>query len=156
MNVGEGANPKRGQPDEGSAWEDCVKYGFIAMGGGESWISKSRKPSAGDHLFAYLNKHGYVGYSEIVAPAVPFKDFIPTGESQTLMQLALTADVMRERMQNPKEWDMCVGVRWIKTFDRRRGIKGCRVYPGTLCELRKKNIIAILLQEFDPAKNLVV
>ena len=151
MNVGEGANPRREQPDEGRAWEDCVKYGFMAMGGGESWINQARKPAVGEHLFAYLNTRGYVGYGEIVAMAKPFQDFVPLGERASLMHLDLRASVQHERMLDPATWDMCVGVRWIKALERQNAVCQHRYRLKALEPISSGPMLDELLENFQPA-----
>lgn len=155
MNVGEGLHTRPEQQDEIRDWDDCVRYGFMAMGNGEDWINKARKPAAGEYLFAYLNEFGYVGYAIIVEAAVPFKEFVPTGESKSLVHLTLEATATPERMQNPRNWDMCIRVRWIKTLERNHGVKGIWNYTGTLCELTKVSTVTALLEKFDPAQENV-
>lgn len=151
MNVGEGSNSLVDQPDEGRSWEDCVKYGFLAMGGGERWIENAGKPAVGEYVFAYLNRCGFVGYGEIVERAVPFKAFRPSGQVASLMDLPLTAAVQRHRMLDSSIWDMCIGIRWIATRDRSSGVKGIPLYPRTLCRVRKHDILQKLIESFRPS-----
>jgi len=150
MNVGEGANLKRQREDEGRSWEDCVKYGFVAVGGGEPWITKAGTPVEGDFLFAYVSKHGYVGYGQVVAQAVPFKDFVPIDHKESLLHLDLRANVQRERMQDQARWDMCVGVRWITTLEREHAVLASMARIQALCAFRQERTVDELLKAFEP------
>jgi|GEM_PF-993233 len=143
MNTGDSGNGHR-------SWEDCVKYGFMLAGGGKSWLDQVRKLKAGDKVFAYLSGHGYVGLGEVVAEAVPFKDFVPEGQTKPLPQLPLKADANQERNSDPEEWDECARVRWIRALPRERAVLMNRARNGTVNRIKQPDLVSELLRVFDP------
>lgn len=148
MNTGDGSN-------EGRSWEDCKKYGFMLAGGGKKWMDDARKLKVGDKIFAYLSGHGYVGLGEVTAEAIPFKGFVPQGQSKPLPQLPLTAEYQQERMSDPEEWDLCVAVKWTKAVPRSEGVLMSRARMGTLNRIRQFDLVADLLKVFAPTNTPV-
>ena len=143
MNTGDGSN-------EGRAWEDCKKYGFMLAGGGKRWIELVRKLRKGDQVFAYLTGHGYVGLGEVTAEAVPFKDFVPTGQHRTLMNLPLVAQPQSERLDDPERWDLCAAVKWIKAVNRDQAVLKKRGGRGTLYRIKQPDLVEELMVHFAP------
>ena len=99
-------------------------------------------------VFAYLSGHGYVGLGEVLAEAVPFKDFVPDGCSKSLLDLPLTAKVDHERMNNPDRCDWCAAVRWIHAVDRQDAILKERARRSTLERIRQPDLVVDLLKHF--------
>jgi hypothetical protein len=141
MNTGDGSG-------EGRCWEDCQRYSFLSMGGGERYIRDIKKLKVGAKVFAYLSKFGYVGLAEVTSIAVPFTQFVPAGQSKPLMELPLVAKIQTDRMHDPQRWDLCVGVRWIKSLDRRNAILMNRAKMGTLQRMMKPELVSELLGAF--------
>lgn len=144
MNTGDDTN-------EGRSWEDCRKYGFMLAGGGERWINFAKKLKVGDKVFAYKTEYGFVGLGVVTKEAVPFKDFVPEGQTKPLSQLPLTAKYQRERMNDPERWDLCAGVRWIKALPADDAVLKSRALRGTLNRIKQPDLVAELLRIFDPA-----
>jgi hypothetical protein len=136
--------------NNGRSWEDCRKYGFMLAGDGERWMNLMKKLKVGDKLFAYLKGRGYVGLGEVTAEAVPFKDFIPSGSSQALPEVPLTAQYQAERMTDPEHWDLCVAVRWINSLDRDEAVLMNRARQGTLSRIKQPQLVTELLKTFNP------
>lgn len=134
--------------DNGRSWEDCSKYGFMLMGGQETYIRKAKKLRQDDKLFAYLSGHGYVGYGIVTAEAVPFNDFRPAGHKERLADLPLTR-TEPERMSDPERWDLCIGIKWVKTLPRDAAVKD-NARNGTLSRFRQPDLVERLLKAFDP------
>ncbi len=145
MNTGDSPN---NTPEESRTWEDCKKYGFMVAGGGPKYIGFARRLKVRDKVFAYLSGHGYVGLGEVLAEAVPFKDFVPDGWSKSLLDLPLTAKVDHERMNNPDRCDWCAAVRWIHAVDRQDAILKERARRSTLERIRQPDLVAELLRHF--------
>jgi hypothetical protein len=143
MNTGDGSN-------EGRAWEDCKKYGFMIAGGGQPWIDAIRKLKVGDKFFAYLSGQGYVGLGEVVAEAIPQKDFVPPGQAKRLIDLPLTAKLQRDRLEDPDRCDWCAAVRWVRAFDRAQGVLRNRARRSTVEQIKKPDLVADLLRHFAP------
>ncbi len=145
MNTGDGGE------DGDRVWEDSKRYGFMRAGGGKRYVDAVRRLRVGDKVFAYLSGHGYVGLGEITAEAVPFKDFTPAGESSPLPALPLRAPAAsRERLEDPDKLDVCVAVKWLKAVDRDRGVLKNRAHLGTLCRIRRPDVVEELLRYFGP------
>jgi hypothetical protein len=142
MNTGDGSN-------EGRAWEDCKKYGFMLAGGGEPYISAIKKLKVGDKVFAYLSTKGYVGLGEVTAEAVPQQEFVPENQSKRLIELPLTSQLQRHRLENPQHCDWCVAVKWLAAVDRENGILRSRAYRSTLCQIRQHDLVEDLLRSFN-------
>lgn len=137
MNTGDGSA-------EGRSWEDCKKYGFMLAGGGAKYIGFARQLRVGDKVFAYLSGHGYVGLGEVVAEAVPFKDFVPAGQTETLLQLPLTGKVDHDRVDELDRCDWCAGIRWIHAVNRDRAVLKERARRKTLDRIRQPDLVAEL------------
>lgn len=140
MNVGD-------WPEGGRVWEDSKKYGFISAGYGEEFAQQAQKLKVGDKVFAYVDKCGYVGLGIVTAEGVPFKDFIPKGQTKKLFDLPMNAKPKVTRMKRKDTWDICVAVKWIKAVDREHGVKGS-YKRGTLCRIRQQAVVSSLLTHF--------
>jgi hypothetical protein len=140
MNVGE--YPK------GRSWEDCRKYGFMSAGGGPKWVAAVHRLPVGTKLFAYLSRHGYVGLGEVTAAAVPYRDFVPPGETKTLLELPLVGKVDPTIQDDPEKRDECVAIRWIKTLDRSEAVLASRALRGTVARIGQPDLVAELLRLF--------
>ena len=68
--------------ETGEAGRNFRRYGFVSAGGGPRWSSSLRKLQPGGKIYAYQKGRGYVGLGEVVAAAVPAKDFT-VGETGT-------------------------------------------------------------------------
>ena len=140
MNVGEW--------DEGSrVWEDSRKFGFLSAGYGEKYTAFALRLKIGDKVFAYLDKHGYVGLGIVTAEGVPFKNFIPKGQTKCLFDLPMTAKPTRSRMKSPSTWDICVAIKWLRAVNREQGVK-VSYQRGTVCKIRQPAVVASLLKHF--------
>jgi hypothetical protein len=91
MNVGEDAGG-------GRSWDDCRRYGFLSAGGTEQYQQYARTLRVRDKVFAYLSGHGYVGLGEVVAEAVPYREFVPDGEQRPSASAAGHDSVFARRL----------------------------------------------------------
>ena len=144
MNVGDD-----GGRNENRTWEDCRKYGFMTAGGGKTWIDAVRRLQPGAKVFAYSNGAGYVGLGEVLAAAVPQKDFIPPGKAERLIDLPTRAK-SSPHVDDPERCDWFVAVRWLSSVDRDQGVLKDRWRRGTVEQIRKPDLVADLLKYFDP------
>ena len=87
------------------SWEDCKKYGFMRAGGNADYQGFVRSLKVGYKVFAYLSGHGYVGLAEVIAEAVPEKDFVPPGQSRRLVDWPRTAAVS-EDVKDPEKTEL--------------------------------------------------
>lgn len=144
MNTGDGSN-------EGRAWEDCHDYGFMLAGGGQEWQDHARSLKVGDKVCAYLSGHGYVGIGEVIAEAVPQKDFVPHGQTKRLIDLPMKAKLQRERLNDPERCDWCVSVKWIFKVPRDAAVLKSRARPKTLQSINQADLVEDLMASFKAA-----
>lgn len=57
------------------SWSDNRKFGFMSAGGGPRFAKMMKNIIVGEHVYAYLNEHGYVGLGEVTSAAVPIAQF---------------------------------------------------------------------------------
>jgi hypothetical protein len=109
FNVGEGPNRN---------WDDCLKYGFLAAGGGRQWRDQIVDIAPGDVLVAYLKRHGYVGIGRVKRGARPYSEF-RIGR-KFLHDLGLKEPGMSTRAADPENCEYLIEVEWIKAFPREK------------------------------------
>ncbi len=138
VNVGEGAHRN---------WEDCLKYGFLAAGGGRVYSRPLERLSPGDKIYAYQKGAGYVGYGVVERAEVMAKDFQVKGKP--LLSLPLHANMAR--LGEPEEdAEHVVAVKWVKTFPIKEAktFKGMFANQNIVCKLRDEQTIEFLKREF--------
>lgn len=106
-NVGEG--PERN-------WDDYVKYGFIAAGGGARWRDAMLGFRPGDIVAAYLKRHGFVGVGRIAAEAKMARDVRMSGKP--LLQLKLACKHLGHDADDARVSEYVCLVDWLKTVGR--------------------------------------
>jgi uncharacterized protein len=96
---------------ERRSWEDCLKLGFLAAGGGAVWSDPLKTLNEGDLVMAYLKGKGYVGVGRVLEPAKPVLDFRLKGRPLT------KEDLKNEGLFNDcttENTEYLVKVDWIK------------------------------------------
>ena len=103
--------------DEGDwrSWEDFRRYGFVSAGGGPRWSSSLRKLQPGDKIYAYQKGRGYVGLGEVVAEAVPAKDFTVGEPGTPILDEDLSQPGLSRNRDDPETCEWLTAVRWIQT-----------------------------------------
>ena len=141
VNVGEG---------EHRNWDDNRRYGYISAGQGEKYSKPLRKLAVGDKLFAYMRGVGYVGYGEVVSPAVPIAEFTPPAFDQPLLKLELSARNAADNADDPAKAEWAVGIRWLQTFDRAeaRRFPGMFANQNIVCKLTDQQTLSFVFREF--------
>src|SRR5690606_32846830 len=100
----------------------------------------------GDRLFAYVNGCGYVGYGEVLAPAVPHRDFV-TAQGKRLVGLPLQRRPKREALEDESLLEYCVAVRWHRALDRSAAVK-LKPRRRVACRLSGPWLVEQLRQRF--------
>jgi hypothetical protein len=140
MNVGQhGGNDAR-------AWEDCRKYEFLSAGGNETYQGYVKNRQVGDKVFAYLSGHGYVGLGEVVGAPVPYRDFVPVGQTKLLRELPTTATKRPEQYNDLSRCDWCVPVRWIKAVGRDEAVLQTRFRRQTFQPIKQQDLVDQLIR----------
>ena len=143
MNVGQHA----GHYDN-RAWEDCKRYGFLSAGGSAIYQDHAKTLKMGDKVFAYLSGHGYVGLGEVVAQAVPLREFIPAGLDKRLLDLPMKGKPKPEHYDNPERCDWCVSLHWIKAVERDQAVLQNRFRRPTFQPIKQQQLVDELLTAF--------
>jgi hypothetical protein len=143
VNVGEGDHRN---------WDDCREYGFLSAGQGRKYSDPLKKLKAGDPIFAYMKRLGYVGFGEVTKEAVPVKQFtVDESLGKSLLGLPLKQPNISENSDNPDLSEYVVGINWIKAFPREQA-KTFRVVfanQNIVCKLRDQRTLDFLYIEFD-------
>jgi hypothetical protein len=132
-------------------WDDCMKYGFLAAGGGRVYTDALCKLDPGSKVFAYMKGRGYVGYGEVVREACPVTEFTPIGQKKRLLELPLAAEEMDHNRKYPDLCEWVVGVKWRKMFSREQAktFTGVFANPNIVCKLRDQRTLEFLHREFN-------
>jgi Endonuclease NucS len=141
VNVGEGVH---------RTWEDNVKFGFIGAGQGRSYSQALNRLSVGDKIYAYMKGLGYVGFGEVVSPAVMIKDFMTLDTQVPLLKAGLSALKPAENSDDEALSDWVIGVRWHKTVvkNRAKTFAGVFANQNIVCKLRHEQTLQFVQKEF--------
>ena len=131
------------------SWDLNLKYHFVSAGGGPRWIAAIKKLKPGNRFFAYIRGHGYVGFGEVIAEAVPVKDFRVDGSPLCGLLPPGEYELMHDA-ENPEICEWLVSVRWITTFPQfeARTFKSIFASTHVVCKLREPESVKFLLKEF--------
>ena len=142
VNVGEGENRN---------WDDCIKYGFLAAGYGRKYSDRLLNLARGSKVFAYMKGRGYVGYGEVVQEARPAKEFVPTGETRSILDLPIVAENMKHDRDDQDTCEWVVGVKWQQTVarDAAKWLSGLFANQNIVCKLKDQRTVEFLRREFN-------
>lgn len=132
-------------------WDDCRKYGFLAAGYGRKYTERLLNLARGSKVFAYMKGLGYVGYGEVIQEAKPAKDFIPDGQTKSILDLPLVATNMKHDRNDPDQCEWVVGVKWVCSFprDQAKRFVGAFANQNIVCKLRDAQTVEFLRREFN-------
>lgn len=141
-------------PDQ-RAWEDGLKYGFVAAGGVARTSRPLTKLPLDARVFVYLTgdskKHGYVGVGTVAGIARPASEAIieVDGQSVPFTALSLEGAYTHPDSDDPREF--IVPVRWECAVPAAEAVweSGLFSHPRTACKLRSSFTIETLLKKFD-------
>lgn len=139
--------------DEARNWDDCVKYGFVAGGGGR-WYSRSLYTlNPGARIFACIPKIGYVGVGVVRGGAMPVEDFRVDvdGHDVPLLECSLSASNMDHHHGDLERCEHVVPIKWQTTLKREEAYweKGMFANQNTACKLRNQFTLERLIKRFD-------
>lgn len=128
--------------DDERSWEDAVRYGFLAAGGGHRYSDKLRLPRSGDRVFAYIPGAGYVGVGVVRQERVPAHDLkllAADGSTPTLGEMDLKATRMWEHRGDPERQQYAIGVEWLATESRHKALKDPALFSNQTIVCRLKD-----------------
>ncbi|MFH7321324.1 endonuclease NucS domain-containing protein [Desulfurivibrio sp. D14AmB] len=139
--------------NEASTWEDCIRYGFAAAGGGQ-WYSRTLKQLfPGARVFAMRPKKGYLGVGEVVERSVPIKDFKVelNGTTKSILDVPLQAEGIKKNADDLENCEYLVRVKWLKTVPEEQAYweKGMIANQNSAFKLRNKFTLERLTKFFE-------
>jgi hypothetical protein len=129
-------------------WQHCVKYGYIAAGGGRRYSDALKKLKLGDPILAYQRSRGYVGYGIVTKQATPIQDFqLPNGAS---LESTINPSELNEARTEDK-WEYASGVDWRAHFDlsNAKTFKGIFANQNVVCKLSHPQTIRFVGEQFN-------
>jgi hypothetical protein len=135
-----------GQCNERS-WEDMRKYSFIAAGGDRNASDSLKRLGQGDRFLAYQKQTGYVGFGIVVAPAVPFREFM--AQDGPILGLPLQCRLGHD-LDDLDKCEYLVAVKWLRTvaMGEAKTFRGVFANQNIVCKLRDSATINFLKQTF--------
>jgi hypothetical protein len=115
-------------------WENCLRFGYIAAGGGPRYSGPLRKLEVGAPILAYQKGEGYVGYGIVTAPALPIDRF-PLPDGTTLAAALNQHDYNKSRADS--DWEYAIRVEWKVHFPlaEAKTFKGVFANQNVVCKL---------------------
>ncbi len=139
--------------DKRRNWEDAVKYGYIAAGGGKWYSNTLSLLPVGARVFVCVPKVGYVGVGIVKDEVVRVNDFMVDvdGKPTPILQLPHNAPDMGKDSNNPELSEYLVRVDWINTKPIEEAIweKGMFANQNSACKLRNKFTVERLTEIFE-------
>jgi hypothetical protein len=110
----------------GRDWDEAVKHGFIAGGGGEWYSNTLLMLSPGDRVWVNSPGRGYVGVGKVVEPRVPAAQFLTSGEGGARVPITALPLLIAQQANthpDPESTEYLVRVQWLKTVPEAEAIK---------------------------------
>lgn len=107
-------------------WDEAVKYGFFAAGGGTWYSNTLDLLSPGDRIWVNIPGTGYVGVGIVEAPKQIIDEFMvagPNGTQVPITSLPLHLVDDAKRAEGPDMAEYLVRVKWLKTVAADQAIK---------------------------------
>ncbi len=138
-----------------STWEDAVKYGFLAAGGGKWYVNTLKNLSVGARVFAMLPKVGYLGVGYVEEKAQIVNDFTvlnDDGKQIPILEAELIATAING-YSDSHDSDMrehFVRIKWEKTVDEKHAFwtKGLSANQNSAFKLRNQFTLDKLVKFF--------
>ena len=139
-------------------WEDFRDFGMVSAGHDSPPSALLKRLAAGDEVYAYLDRRGYVGRGTVVQAAVLAGRFEIVGDFVAmdgsgkfdrvkLTDLVLKRSDMRDDADDPRLGEWVVAVKWLSTCPRKKPKRfaGMQVPDSTaevLTHLETENFLA--------------
>lgn len=109
-----------------------------------------QKLQPGDRIFAYANKHGYVGYGTVAKPAVMARDFRLSNGELLLDQTLEGSSYLRDNIDDEDLAAYLVAVDWIATtsLEEAKWQRGSFVSQQVVCKIYNPGTIDFLWTAF--------
>jgi hypothetical protein len=132
-------------------WENCIRYGYLAAGGGPRYSGPLKRLDVGSKVLAYQKGKGYVGYGIVASPAAPIH-LLRLEDGRTLAEALNQKDMNSQRPE--ENWEHAVGVRWLKSFplSDARTFRGVFANQNVVCKLSDVETIRFVREQFEIAE----
>jgi hypothetical protein len=129
-------------------WENCVKLGYVAGGGGPRYSGPLRKLEVGSEILAYQKGEGYVGYGIVTQAAQPIH-LLKVGNGRSLAEALNHPTYNDERPED--KWEWAIGVDWKKHFplEDAKTFRGVFANQNVVCRLSDEATVQFVRREFD-------
>jgi len=93
---------------------------------------------------------GYVGFGEVISPAVMIRDFVVSETGTPLLEAGLTAPESNANCEDEELSEWAVGIRWIKVVPKSeaRTFSGVFANQNVVCKLRNEQTLRFVKKEF--------
>lgn len=126
-------------------WEDAIKYGFIAAGGGRWYSNTLKQLFIGARIFCMIPKSGYVGIGKVIETVKPIKDvtFNIAGVEKKISDLELKGSNMLHDSDDLDKCEYIVKVEWIKFSPKKDAywVKGLKANQNSAYKLNSQYTI---------------
>lgn len=128
-------------------WVNCIRYGYVAAGGGPRYSGPLKKLDIGAQIMAYQKGEGYVGYGVVTQTARPIHLF-RVADGTSLAEALNEPDYNTRRVE--EEWEHAVGVEWRKHFplNEAKTFKGVFANQNVVCKLTDAATVRFVREEF--------
>lgn len=102
---------------DGRSWDDAVKYGYIAAGGG-AWYSRTLDLlETGSRIWVNIPKAGYVGVGTVLGPRQRVSDFkvMTNRGAKPILDVVKYAKLLQRQERNADKCEYFVPVKWQQT-----------------------------------------
>lgn len=121
LNVGELSAKDEEKWGGNRSWEDSRELGFISAGQEPKFSKPLKKIEPGDSVYAYLSRHGYVGFGRVVSKAEMVRDV--RVEGRPLLEQARRNSFLERNADDPERCEYVVRIQWLKALDRNSAVR---------------------------------
>jgi hypothetical protein len=128
-------------------WLHCVRYGYVAAGGGQRYSGPLKKLEVGAQIMAYQKGKGYLGYGVVTSAAQPIHLF-QLQDGTTLGETLKQSDYNTTRTED--EWEYAVGVQWKRHFTlaEAKTFRGVFANQNIVCKLSDPTTVRFVREQF--------
>ena len=128
-------------------WDNCVRFGYLAAGGGPKYSGPLKRLTVGSEVVAYQRDRGYVGYGIVRSEASPIHLF-RLADGTTLAGELKQPNKNAERPE--EQWEWAVGIEWKAHFplSEAKTFKGAFANSNIVCKLNDIATARFLREQF--------
>ena len=138
-----------GGAEDDRPWQDMRQHGFFTASGKQFFTKRLDQLAAGDKVFYYQKKNGYLGYGLVTSEKAAASDYI-LEDGRPLVE-AVPKAYLTKSADDPDNCAYVVGVEWKKTVDTKdaRTFSGIFSNQNVVCKIRHQETVDFLKEQFD-------